>query len=674
MESSAIDLAEELIRDALPSVVARALAAPEIVSGVEQAGLDPDALRRQVLAATDEVVRPASRALETFRQAALAEQQWRGAAEPTEHSSRPGLRPLGLTQARAEWEHIVHEDGVLPMLRRIINEALEPLQWTTLTVESAPGLVTLRDSSCIVDTSSTKRFRAVVNQLPSGAIGLAGPRGAGKTTLIEQHLGQTGRPLTMFVSAPVQYEPREFVLHLYATLCRAVLARYGEEPHVRTSSEARHNRWINTRLLLTALTMSVAAVVCVILVVGWTPLLHDPKAFGAHVRNGSLLPSGLLVLMVMAIVATVGVRRSQDWQSRVFGRPTAALVETAGQRLRQIRFLQTNTVGWSGKLALPMKMEAGWTRSTQQAERPRTHPEIVTELCEFLAEVVAVNHGNPSVIVAIDELDKIESAEQAQCFVNEIKSVFGARRTQFLVSVSEDALASFERRGLAVRDAFDSAFDEIVRIDHLTLADSYLLLRGRVLGVPEPFLCLAHCMSGGLARDVLRVTRSMVALVEAEAEADTDANADPSLDAVCRALVREDVQRKSHAFQLAVGGLTTTEDTTDFLRALRSLRADAALLCAALPALNPRGQVGGEPFDRLRRQSAAHAYHCATLLEVFDRSLDKDRTARGRDDPADPGSFDALAGARQAIAVHPRLAWVMLDDFRKAWGLPAVSI
>lgn len=45
-------------------------------------------------------------------------------------------------------------------------------------------------------------------------------------------------------------------------------------------------------------------------------------------------------------------------------------------------------------------------------------------------------------LVAVDELDKIESAELAQQLLNEIKGVFGVDGTRFLVSVSDDALGS----------------------------------------------------------------------------------------------------------------------------------------------------------------------------------------------------------------------------------------
>ena len=47
---------------------------------------------------------------------------------------------------------------------------------------------------------------------------------------------------------------------------------------------------------------------------------------------------------------------------------------------------------------------------------------------------------------------------------------------------------------------------------------------------------------------------------------------------------------------------------------------------------------------------------------------------RDRVDSRDSGTFDLLARAKQALAVHPRLAWLQVDEFREAWGLPVVPV
>src|SRR5439155_19935096 len=147
------------------------------------------------------------------------------------------------------------------------------------------------------------------------------------------------------------------------------------------------------------------------------------------------------------------------------------------------------------------------TRSVARARQPMTYPEIIAELRDFLAgaaSILGTWHADSAatpVVVVVDELDKISSADQAERFVNELKALFGTEGCHFVLSVSEDALASYERRGFSVRDAFDSAFDDIVRVGYLPLPESRRLLSTPLLGRAEPFVCLCHCFSGGLPRD-----------------------------------------------------------------------------------------------------------------------------------------------------------------------------
>lgn len=46
-----------------------------------------------------------------------------------------------------------------------------------------------------------------------------------------------------------------------------------------------------------------------------------------------------------------------------------------------------------------------------------------------------------------------------------MKVLFPIRACSFLVSISESAWASFARRGLAIRDVFDSSLDTVVQVE-----------------------------------------------------------------------------------------------------------------------------------------------------------------------------------------------------------------
>jgi hypothetical protein len=468
-----------------------------------------------------------------------------------------------------------------------------------------------------------------------GAIGVAGPRGVGKTTLISSFAVDKRRfpgPLQVVVSAPVHYQPTEFMLHLFATICREVLNRQ-QPPRQRLPVIQRRA----TRLIV----LPVAAVLAALPVTGFG--LFD-------MWDSRLLPAAVLALVFLADLV-IGTTRWVIRRFRIDDDPTVE--ELAKRHLDDIKYLRTHTSGWSGKVSLAPQAEAGWGKSVQREQRPQTYPELVTALRSFLAVYAARYRTMPAAVVAVDELDKIAAAERAQDFINEIKSIFGAPGTQFLVSVSEDALAAFERRGLPVRDAFDSAFDEIVRVDHLALADTAELVKSRVIGLPEPFMWLTHCMTGGLPRDVQRTARTMIALTE-------DGDAPLHIDEVCAALIDDDLKRKAHAFQLACREADDAPVITTFIRNLRRLRADGALLLAIAPDLRIDGKLSA-----LGGQASTYVYFSATLLEVFR----PDRVGQ-----ESPETFETLAQAKQSLGIHPRLAWLLVDEFREAWGLATIPV
>jgi hypothetical protein len=129
----------------------------------------------------------------------------------------------------------------------------------------------------------------------------------------------------------------------------------------------------------------------------------------------------------------------------------------------------------------------------------------VNEFRTFARTVAAeVHRSGHRIFIGVDELDKIGSPDQAEQFLNEIKGIFGVPYLYFVVSVSDDALTAFERRGLPLRDAFDSSFDEIIHVDPLDYAESRRLLYRRVIGLSEPYVALCHCLAGGLPRDLIR--------------------------------------------------------------------------------------------------------------------------------------------------------------------------
>jgi hypothetical protein len=270
-------------------------------------------------------------------------------------------------------------------------------------------------------------------------------------------------------------------------------------------------------------------------------------------------------------------------------------------------------------------------------------------------------------VIILDELDKILSPEQAQDFVNEVKAIFNLEVPGFLflASVSEDALSSFERRGLPIRDVFDSAFDVIFRVEYLKLDDARAILRSRILLLPEPFICLCHCIAGGLPRELIRVARQVVAKRG-------------TLAKVCRDIVAADLRGK-------VAGLRTliarhSQHDVPASELMRHVEAHAVadvttlLNAVAKPPIRHTDTMTDDltPLLHLQLETLGYLYYCGTILEVFGPGFSEQDMAKGRDSDGD-ASFDTLTSVRQLFSVNARLAWLTISAFRTAWGHAAVD-
>lgn len=710
LDPEQLRLRDELCRRVLPWIVDKALQTGEIEEGIERSELAPDALKDAVLAADHVVITTGPEFAALFRlavgadgridQRRLAKELGRGEWPirwGTFFETRTGrLKSDTLYAALSSWCTVVMRDGVVPEIRRAINAQISGEFSTTLRIGAVPGLRQATDISFSVHTRSTTRFlNAIARTHANGAIGLAGPRGSGKTTLIQRYVsglhssGPGSAPVAVCVSCPVNYDARDFVLHLHATLCRTVLERVDGSQRVRqrphSAAILAAVKYVISAIvrLASGLVLAAAALLLAIPVDAARPILpqlsHPPAQFAWWT-----VPLQIVAACSFVLVASIALRvlrrlvsfllsvslssaaallRGLEWSAHPMN-AGQHLAPAARQHLREIRMLQTSTTGWSGKITLPLGQGAAATKSIQLAERALTYPEVVDAFRGFIMRSVEV-FGQ--LVIAIDEVDKIASVEQAQAFINDIKGIFGVPGCLYLVSISQDAVVTFERTGLGIRDAFDSAFDEIVSVDYLDLSDSLELLRSRVIGISEPFGFLCHCLSGGLPRELIRAVRRV-----AEHRTDREPT---SLAAICHELVRDEMAARVHEFRIVANRLGAAHATL-VLEPLVHLPHDASAkdLLNLASRLIRRQMSAAIPdaLDRLRREAAMLAYHCATLKQVFTDELDENQVRLARKDAAFPGSFDKLAQARKAVAEDPHLAGILLDAFRDAWNLSIV--
>jgi hypothetical protein len=327
--------------------------------------------------------------------------------------------------------------------------------------------------------------------------------------------------------------------------------------------------------------------------------------------------------------------------------------------LRTLRYQETTTSGWSGMLKATVGLEVGGSTSRQRTEQIRTHPELVNDFrdfLDFLALRLRSRTGGPAgrIVICIDELDKIATAEQAEQFINDIKTVFGVDGCFFIVAVSEDALTSFARRALAVRTTFDSAFDTIIQVRRFQLADTRRLLVQRVLRLPEPFVWLCHSLSGGLPRDLNRAVRLMydIRLVHR-----TDA-----FQRVAVELILRDIETVTQGQILRVSGRVDAESgaVLRWLAATRHIPLDSAKLLKHSREA-PTTTAGSTDLDEtnlvelrlLVDQFRAYLCYAATLVHCFcEQSEVVIRMLQHLDDDA-TSPVEHLADARINLSVDP---------------------
>lgn len=359
--------------------------------------------------------------------------------------------------------------------------------------------------------------------------------------------------------------------------------------------------------------------------------------------------------------------------------PTSDLRDRAETWLKVIKFQQSYTSGWSGSLKLPIGLEGGVNRAVTLAQNQLSLPEVVQFLARFIDDVSL----KYQVIIGIDEMDKLASDSLAQRFLNDIKSIFGLERCFYLISVSENAMSNFERRGLPFRDVFDSSFDDFVYVDYLDFSSAQELLEQRVVGRPIPFFGMSYCMSGGLPRDLIRNFRSVL-------EAYEQAPTKNTLGAICGRVVSFDLRAKVRATRTSAKKIHLEPDVDRFLEILydlepgidhnslliesgaRLLDMSRSLLPAtAAPAPPPSTAITKQEQERslmaaqladLAEELGTYVYYAVTLRQFFNDDMKEEMFTH----PPMSGTLDTLAKARQVLGVNPGITRTMLKSFRAA--------
>ncbi|MEV6488563.1 hypothetical protein AB0M20_08005, partial [Actinoplanes sp. NPDC051633] len=545
-----------------------------------------------------------------------------------------GLR-LAIRQTSREHRE-VFEDVLRPHIRLLLNELSNDEQPARLRVDTAPGLGDTEIAERLIERPEIDRIRILNEELGAHSVAVSGPRGVGKTTLLKA-LSMQSPTLRVLVAAPVTYDAREFLIHLYISICQHVLEVAGKPSNAVIQLVMK-----TVRRTVRSLTLLLFVAV---LAMGFLPDVHS--FVGGYVP---LLPNRVVLLLsapILVVVWWLAGRLRLGFVSK----KTSSMVTRCREEIQLLKFLQTTTTEQSGGIKRA-GFEALRKRSRQVSTRPYTLPELVHSYRAFIEESVEWLRGERAsgarILICIDEVDRIAKAEDAESFLNNIKAIFGIRYCNYVVTVSEDALAGFERRVVRVRPALDSAFDEVIRLDPFSFQQSNQLIQQSVIGMPREFVMLCHCIAGGIPRDLIRAVRS-------------------TLD-----------QRRRFDFTdiRIISGAVVTSEIEALRRGLmaRVIGSESDVERAVLPALTAHIDVDDSPIDlevivstvntdvddkgavnMVREFSAALYFYC-TVRDVFaERSIELSLR---------PWLVDELASIRGFLPISATMTIAHLETFR----------
>jgi hypothetical protein len=391
-------------------------------------------------------------------------------------------------------------------LTRAINAILGPRGILSFP-KKAPRLVEL-NSTKVVPFRSLDYIKNFIEEHASSAVGVAGPRGSGKSTILNALEGdETFARGVVLLAAPVRYASADFTRRLFLEVATVIDDRLGGR--ALNEQRQRRSRVARVRLVISIVAAYVGLGLIVLDFTG-TDLIVK-RLSGVSAIGAALAATGL------AGVSYTWLNMLSRRDRRRGSSETASAVADAIQSLRYDKEQEQT----SKNVVRPFTnfLEVEDEDRIKLTSRVATQPDLVSEMRKLLTTLSRDPAWTSRFLIMIDELDKISEVDELIDVVNDLKTLFHITGVHFLVSVSLEALASFEQRGLPSRDAFDSSFDTVVGIEPLTPEESLRVLASRAEGFPPLLGWFCHAWSGGLPRDLLRHARRCVEIHRASARA-----------------------------------------------------------------------------------------------------------------------------------------------------------
>jgi hypothetical protein len=184
----------------------------------------------------------------------------------------------------------------------------------------------------------------------------------------------------------------------------------------------------------------------------------------------------LAVSFVLVLLGPFFLRRTNNFMYRFMNFNAYGLLLRSRDFLRVLSY--TESKGKSGEVSLPKGLRFSMNRTL--TERNLTLPALTNQFIEFVKE--AAELFNRKIIIAIDELDKIDDPAVVKHILQEVKGALFVKNTYYLISISEDAARSFENRLSTGRDIIESTFDELITLHRLDCNQAWQIIERRLAG------------------------------------------------------------------------------------------------------------------------------------------------------------------------------------------------
>ena len=170
-------------------------------------------------------------------------------------------------------------------------------------------------------------------------------------------------------------------------------------------------------------------------------------------------------------------------------------------RLQRLSFDQTYTSFSTAEMAPVPGLRVAASSGVELVRQPYTRVSLVEDMKEFAEDVLTVFD---KLYVGIDELDKMHETEDVRRFLRGIKGIFSIEPVCYVLTVSNEAVETFDLRNLSGRDELDSSFREIVKVESLDVDKCSEVLEKRDKSLTPPERHMLAILSGGNTRELLR--------------------------------------------------------------------------------------------------------------------------------------------------------------------------